>query len=876
MPDHDDLNNWFKAKEIFNDALAIDEDNQQSFVRTACAGDQALFDQIMELIDEHKTLENKTIDSASSALDHVIATPYLKQGDCIDKFKIIEYLSSGGVGEVYLAERNDAEVHQKVALKLIRSVFLSADALIRFQNEKRILASLEHPGIARLIDSGCAEDFSFYIMEYVEGVPIDVYCNKNRLSIEDRIKLLIQVCEVIGFAHNNLIVHRDLKPENILVNEEGLVKLLDFGIAKSMHNKVHSLTQTTATETLLTPQYAAPEQFDAGPPSVAADIYALGALAYLLLTQQSALHFDKRNWRHIERSIKHNIPVKPSTAVLKNSNAINPHDFGKHASVDIARLLQGDVDAIVLTCLKKEPINRYTNTFDLIKDLRCYLTHHPISVTHHHWLYRSTKFFKRHRSMSLMFTALILTLISALFLINQQKQSALHESKISKNVTDFLIQTFKAADPNQSMGADISVREILRTGIHQLQQQPLEDSLKSQLLLTFSEVLFHMAEFSQAQLLLNEIDEDFRNNSAQTLFLEARLLNAMEHYDLAQAAMLSLQDQLETDSALSVQLLQEQSRNLLSLDYPDRAREKALQSVQMSRQLYGEDSIEYALSLRSYGTVLNAKGELPNSAEQVQKALNLLQQHFQPPHLEIAYTQMRLAIILRRLQKYQQAYQLAESANQSLRIIYQDHHAVIASVENLLGTIKRRMDEPQQALIHYRNSIDILNTFFGEKSVKSASPLYNSALILWLDMQQPHQALEYFYKALKLIAKVKGENHLNYHYMQIRLSQCLIELNQFEEAKFRLDASLSFFENRSKNRGVNLAINRGALGQIAYFEGRLTDAVSLLQAALPVLKQHVESDHPTLRNGCLVWRRLLANPDLTEINDQNFCETAIQ
>ena len=876
MSDDVDQNKWFKAKEIFNDALSVPEPDRTAFVRTACEHDPSLFEHIMELIAEHATLEDKTIDSASSALDTLMLTPHLKAGDCIDKFKIIRHLSSGGMGEVYLAERNDDEVTQKVALKLIRNVFLSSDALIRFQNEKRILAALEHPGIARLIDSGSAEGFSFYIMEYVEGLPIDVYCDHNQLSVEQRIELLIAVCEVIGFAHNNLIVHRDLKPENILVTETGQVKLLDFGIAKSMHNEAFSLTQTTSTETLLTPQYAAPEQFDNTDPAVAADIYALGALTYLLLTQQPALRFDNRHWQHIEQTIKHTVPLKPSEVVLKHKHLLTPNDFQKGTVADLARQLRGDLDAIVLTCLKKQPIKRYANCWNLIKDLRCYLSHHPISVTHHHRLYRSTKFFKRHRSMSLMFVALVVTLMTALVLINQQKKAALDQSRISQNVTDFLIQTFKAADPNHSMGADISVREILRTGIHQLHQQPLEDSLKSQLLLTFSEVLFHMAEFTQAQALLNQMDTQFRDNSAETLFLEARLLNAMEQYDLAQAAMLSLADTISPQNPMYIPLLEAQSRNLLSLDYPDRALETALNSLHMSKQVYGEDSIEYALSLRSYGAVLNAKGDLVNSAEYVGQALDRMQHLFEDPHLEIAYTQMRLAIIFRKLHKYQRAYQLAESANQTLRFIYQDHHAVIASVENLLGTIKRRLDEPQQALVHYQNSINLLKTFYGESSIKPASPLYNSALLLWLQMQQPEQALDYFYRALDLIAQVQGENHLNFHYMQIRMSQCLIELNQIEEAKTRLTASLSFFENRGKNRGVNLAITRSALGQIAYFEGRFPDAASLLQSALPVIKQHMRSDHPTLRNGCLVWNRLLDNSELTEINDQDFCETAIQ
>jgi len=871
--DPEDHLSWFQAKEIFNDALSVPENEVSAFVRTACQDDDSLFSHIMELIEEHRKLKNKTIDSASAALDDIITSPYLKPGDVIDKFTVIRHLSSGGMGEVYLAERHDDEVRQKVALKLIRNVFLSQDAQIRFQNEKRILAALEHPGIARLIDSGRARDYSFYIMEYVEGSAIDAYCNDNQLSIRQRTQLLIQVCEVIGFAHNNLIVHRDLKPENIMVTKDGQVKLLDFGIAKSIRSEAHSLIQTSASETLLTPQYAAPEQFNDTPPAVASDVYALGALAYVLFTGQPALPCDNHRWQHIERTIKEVIPIKPSSAV---STSLNPSDL-KSPSIDqIAHQLKGDLDAIVLTCLKKEPTRRYATAWDLAKDLRAHISHHPISVSHNHWLYRCKKFFRRHRSISLMFGLLLITVVSAFFFINQQKQKALEQSRISHHVTDFLINTFRAADPNQNMGADISVREILRTGIHQLENQPLEDSLKSQLLLTFSEVLFHRSEFSEAQKLLDQIHVDFRNNSAETILLEARLLNAMEQFDLARTVMLNLEQQLSPQDPLFIKLLQQQSRNSLSLDYPKQALQKTEQSVQLSQQLYGSDSMEYALSLRSYGAVLSIQGDLQNAENHVQKALAIMQQHFQQPNLEIAYTQMRLAIISRRLLKYQQALELAESANTSFRVIYQDQHAVIASTENLLGTIKRKLQDPQLALVHFDNSIAVLKKFYGENSLKQATPLYNSALLLWEQLQQPEQALDYFYRALDLIATVHGENHLNYHYMQIRLAQCLIELNRMAEARDRLNTSLSFFENRPNNRGVNLAITRGALGQIAYFDGRLAEAVSLLQASLPVLKQHMPPHHSTFRNGCVVWQRLRAHSQLSEISDQDFCETTIQ
>ena len=269
---------WNKIQNVFHEALDLNPLERHAFVVEACDGDRMLYDEVMKLLEADEEAPEFLDDSpdwlsAMHAAGHQAIGPY----------RVIKSIGVGGMGEVFLAVKDDTG--QRVALKVIRDGHRSSNAVQRFILEQRVLARLKHPHIAGLIESGFDHPGTpFLALEYVEGLPINIYCDEHRLSISKRLRLFLDVCDAIEHAHRNLVVHRDLKPSNILVNNEGVVKLLDFGIAKLLHREVEEDPLTRPGQRLMTPAYAAPEQREGTPITRATDIYALGILLYELLT----------------------------------------------------------------------------------------------------------------------------------------------------------------------------------------------------------------------------------------------------------------------------------------------------------------------------------------------------------------------------------------------------------------------------------------------------------------------------------------------------------------------------------------------------------------------------------------------------------------
>ena len=298
-------------------------------------------------------------------------------GDRFGPYRILHALGRGGMGAVYLAERDDDQFRMTVAIKLMRSNLVTHETLERFKTERQILASLDHPNIARLLDGGAAPNGTpFVVIEYIDGEPITDYCRRHELSIRDRIRLFRKVCSAVQYSHQNLIVHRDLKPGNILVTKDGEPKLLDFGIAKLLDPAASSQTQTNAR--LMTPDYASPEQVRGEPVTTATDIYALGVLLYELLTGTASLQSRQTTDTYaIEQAICTEEPTRPSTT---------------------RRELRGDLENILLMALRKEPARRYASAEQFSEDLRRYLEGYPIVARQDTWSYRTSKFVRRNKA----------------------------------------------------------------------------------------------------------------------------------------------------------------------------------------------------------------------------------------------------------------------------------------------------------------------------------------------------------------------------------------------------------------------------------------------------------------------------------------------
>ena len=307
---------WKQVREILDAAISLPQAERGVHIRKACSDDQELQSEVESLLHSHEQGGKVFLENPAVNLNAVLNEPEAESswvGRRIGVYRIIEQIGHGGMGEVYRAVRADGQYEMQVALKLVRSGYGSSELLQRFLHERQILASLDHPNIARLYDGGTTEDgIPYLVMELIEGIPIDVYCDQNDLGINERLKLFTQVCAAVQYAHQRLVIHRDIKPGNILVTKDRIPKLLDFGIAKFLDPS--SGADTTMARPM-TPEYASPEQIRGEPITTATDVYSLGVVLYKLLTGHSPYPANTRTPFEYARVICEVDPVRPSTAV---------------------------------------------------------------------------------------------------------------------------------------------------------------------------------------------------------------------------------------------------------------------------------------------------------------------------------------------------------------------------------------------------------------------------------------------------------------------------------------------------------------------------------------------------------------------------------
>ena len=376
---------WRTAKRLFQEALERDAVEREAYLDDACAGDEAMRADVESLLAAHAAAENRF--EAPPLRELVDESP----PDRLGPYRVVRELGRGGMGAVYLGVREGDVLEQEVAVKVIKRGMDSEVIVRRFHNERLILASLHHPSVARLYEGGTTEDgLPYFVMEYVEGEPLDSYCESKGLGTEERLRLFRQVCAAVQYAHQNLVVHRDLKPTNILVTPEGVPKLLDFGIAKLLDPLIEpGALDLTGADRPLTPEYASPEQVRGETMTTVSDVYSLGVVLYRLLTGRLPYRFTTRNPQEVLRVINETTPERPSTAAGK---AATPGQ-----RMELRRRLLGDLDNIVLKALHKDPTRRYASAEQLGEDIGRHLGGFPVRARPDTVGYRARKFIGRHR-----------------------------------------------------------------------------------------------------------------------------------------------------------------------------------------------------------------------------------------------------------------------------------------------------------------------------------------------------------------------------------------------------------------------------------------------------------------------------------------------
>jgi len=477
-----DQERWQQIKQIFAEALTRTPSQQADYLTGACASDSSLREEVESLLASSQKaaqfLEAATIEAkihwSEKVADSVI-------GRRIGAYQVIRQIGHGGMGAVYLTERADDQFHQQAAIKLVKRGMDTDFILTRFLNERQILANLDHPNIARLLDGGITHDgLPYFVMEYIEGQAIDEYCDGRKLSITERLRLFQPVCSAVHYAHQNLVVHRDIKPGNILITRDGVPKLLDFGIAKILDPAGTDQTiHTLAEQRVMTPEYASPEQARGESITTATDVYLLGILLYELLTGHRPYRFSTRRPDELLKVICEKEPEKPSSVVGRVVEVV------KHAGEaaleltpelvsqtregqpqKLRRRLAGDLDNIVMKALQKEPARRYASVEQFSGDIRRHLEGLPVTARKDTLSYRATKFVKRHKAGVGAAILLVLTLLGGILLTLWQARVARAErvraerrfGDVRKLANSFM---FEIHDAIENLPGSTKPRELL-------------------------------------------------------------------------------------------------------------------------------------------------------------------------------------------------------------------------------------------------------------------------------------------------------------------------------------------------------------------------------------------------------------------------------
>lgn len=434
---------WQQVSDALDRALQLGDEARVHYMAQLAQEDSELKGEVESLLASHGRADE---DFLKTPVKEILAAAESSTGKTfvgrrLGVYEVVERIAEGGMGEVYRAFRADDQYRKQVAIKVIRRGFDSGFVINRFRNERQILASLDHPNIARLLDGGTTEDgVPYLVMELIEGEPIDDYCERHQLSTVERLKLFLSVCSAVQYAHQRLIVHRDLKPGNILVSGEGTPKLLDFGIAKILDpdEAPGPIEPTLTVFRVLTPGYASPEQIKGEPITTAADVYSLGVILYELLTGHSPYRVTTRSPQDLARAVCESEPEKPSTAVRRIERKGPSSTSGQlssglqTSSGKLVRRLSGDLDNIVLMALRKEPGRRYASVEQFGEDVRRHLEKLPVIARKDTARYRTSRFVARHKAAVIAASAAMVVLLVALVVTFREARIAERQAQLAR------------------------------------------------------------------------------------------------------------------------------------------------------------------------------------------------------------------------------------------------------------------------------------------------------------------------------------------------------------------------------------------------------------------------------------------------------------
>ena len=846
---------WAVAEALFDRAISLPPSDRAELIDAATEGDPELRTLVERLIRSHdadpgfleitppwlaETYAGTSPDDGPSRGPRTDDADPADHPERIGEYRILEVIGRGGMGQVYLAEREAPGFRQRVALKLLRRGLDTDDLVRRFRNERQILASLDHPNIARLLDVGATGDGRpYFVMEHVDGRPITEHCDARRLDVRARLHLFRTVCSAVQHAHQSLVVHRDLKPGNILVTDAGVPKLLDFGIAKIMDPRVMGADEdpvTRAGERLLTPEYASPEQLRGDVVTTACDIHALGILLYELLAGRHPFAHDRPSTAELTRRVLQGDPPAPSAAL------------GGDSPDALRRALRGDLDTITLRALRKEPDERYPSAQGLSDDIRRHLHGEPVEARPATVGYRVRKFVGRNRLAVAAAAAAFLLLggFSAVtarqsLRIREESTRVAHERDKAREVRTFLLETFGSTGPDQPTGGTVTVRDLLdrraatldetfgsqpelraemtgvlaeayeKLGIYDRAEELARDALDRQraihgdvhvdvatTLNTLGWVQHQLRQLDSARVTLTEAVRVGRlvfpasgdGRLARALNDLGVVNEALGHYDAAAdlyRESLDMRDGLGDDTQVGYAVT---TSNLAVVHYRrgdlDAAAEMAARAVASFTRVLGTDHDRTTIARANLAAIRSVAGDREGAVAVYREILDRHRRVLGERHAQVAFVERSLANQLLALGRYDEAGPLLTDALEIERAAPEPRPDRVAMTLRLLGDLALETERYDEARRHQADALPLLRAIVGDAHAEVAIQRHRLARAQRA-LGQRDSAEANLRTAVQSLRAAAGPGHRNTLDAALSLVELLVEGGRDAEAVALMD-----------------------------------------------------------------------------------------
>jgi len=764
--------------------------------------------EIRDLLIDLKSSEDEASNYFDGLQENVKKFVEPPMPDKLGSWTIKSLIDTGGMSSVYLAERDDEQFSMKGAVKFIHFAGYNPKIFMRFKREMQFLALLDHPNITRIIDSGVTEyGTPWYIMEFVDGLPITTWCNEHKLNLDERLNLFIQVCNAVQHAHKNLVIHRDLKPSNIFVDQSGRVKLLDFGIAKAFSNDESSGSEqflTRENTALMTPEYASPEQLEGSAVSTSSDVYSLAVVLHELLTGQRPYQFDEINRVKMVNEIRNNPLPKPST-VFKNQP-------DKPNGIKIQRLSR-ELDDIIMAALRIEPDRRYASAEQLGRDLKNYLNNDPVMARADSKSYRFVKFIQRNKVSAVMGALAILILLAGIGGILWQSEQTRLEAERATAVTNFIVELFETSDPAISGRSDITVKEVLDLSAGRIDQELSDQpAIQADIMSVMGQVYRSIAQFEESRGML----------------------------DGALAKKISLYGEEHPQVAAGIHEL-----GLLHFymsDYPA-ADSLLTHAMEMRINLLGDQSPETSISKRKTALARTNLGKYEEAEQLHTEALENQTRIFGQESQAVSEGKHRYGYTLHRSGKYDEAEQYYLRALEINQELYGGERLNDAGILNDLGMLFFHKADYSQAEENHRRALDMRRSLYGDIHPDISMSLNNLGLALRYQNRND-EAETLFRKAIDMRRELFGDEDIGIAYSLNNLVPILTEREEYDEAKKLNLESLAIRRANFGDSHPSVALMLNNIGRTIRLSGRPDEALPYSEEAYEMYKITVGKSHP--------------------------------